>query len=189
MIASHSGAPCLGKPGLGKPGRYELIDGTEFARTEPTPLLTRAINEIARVLGGALRSADEASADEAFAVEIFRPVEIDARNYVVPAISVRRTAGQRLPDLVVEVRVESTDRYCLGPKRLVYGRARIAEYCFLDPQAARMRVLRSSPRQTDYPWPPRELRPGQRYEPLVRPAVTVLVDDLLPSYLLRKIEG
>lgn len=163
----------------GEPGRYELIDGSPFVRTEPTPLLARAITQIADAFSAALRAT---SPD--VAVEVFRPLDLDTRNHVVPAISVVRGGGQ-FPETVIELRVESTDRFALGPKRLLYGRAGIAEYCFADPQAGRLRVMRPAPLHHDYTWPARELYPGDVYEPLCCPRAAIPVDFLLPAYLRR----
>lgn len=163
----------------GEPGRCELIDGSPFVRTEPTPLLTLAITRIAETLSDVLRAA---SPD--VAVEVFRPLDLDARNHVVPAISILRR-GEQYPEAVIELRVESTDRFALGPKRLLYGRAGIAEYCFADPQAGRLRVMRSVSPHRDYAWPARELHPGDTYEPLCCPRAAVPVEALLPAYLRR----
>lgn len=160
-------------------GRYELLDGSPFVRTEPTPLLMRAIHQIAEALTAAIRPA---APD--LSVEIFRPLDLDARNHVVPAISLVR-GGAQFPETVIELRVESSDRFGLGPKRLLYGRAGIGEYCFADPQAGRMRVMQPAPARHDYAWPAHELYPGQQYEPLCCPGVTVPVDVLLPLYLRR----
>lgn len=166
----------------GETGRYELIDGLPFVRAEPTPLLMRAVIQIADAFAHALRTASK------LAVEVFRPLDLDTRNQVVPAISLVRE-GAPFPDTVIELRVESTDRFALGPKRLLYGRAGIAEYCFADPQAGRMRVMRPAPGRHDYGWPPRELHPGELYEPLCCPGVAVPVDVLLPGYLRRNPAG
>ncbi|WP_007513323.1 Uma2 family endonuclease [Pseudofrankia saprophytica] len=166
----------------GETGRYELIDGAPFVRAEPTPLLMRAINQIADALTDALRTTSS------LVVAVFRPFDLDARNHVVPAISLVRD-GAPVPETVIELRVESTARFALGPKRLLYGRAGIAEYCFADPQAGRMRVMRPAPARHDYAWPARDLLPGESYEPLCCPGVAVPVDVLLPDYLRRSPVG
>lgn len=162
------------------PGAAEIIDGTLFAHPELTPLLVRAIEQIADALANALADASGPPA-----VEAFRPVVIDPHNQVIPAVSVRHAREQLLPDLVLEVREESTDRYSLGPKRLVYGRAGIREFCFLDPQAGRMRVMRSGGHPLDYEWPALSLEPGQQYRPLDWPHIAIEVNTLLPRYLRR----
>lgn len=166
----------------GETGRFELLDGSPFVRAEPTPLLMRAITQIADTFSDALRSVPN------LAVEVFRPLDLDPRNHVVPAISFVRD-GARFPETVIELRVESTDRFALGPKRLLYGRAGIAEYCFADPQAGRMRVMRPAPDRHDYAWPAHELYPGEFYEPLGCPGTAVPVDVLLPGYLRRTPTG
>ena len=164
----------------GESGRYELIDGSPFVRTEPTPLLLRAITQIADTLSKALQVA---SPD--LAVEVFRPLELDDRNHVVPAISIRRSDAY-FPETVIELRVESTDRFALGPKRLLYGRAGIAEYGFADPQAGRLRIMQPAPDRHDYYWPAQQLYPGQYYHPLCCHGVSIAVDTLLPAYLRRE---
>lgn len=162
-------------------GSAEIIDRTLFARSEPTALLRRAIEEIAGALTDALAAAGDPPV-----VEVWRPLVVDSGNQVISAVSVRRRRDQVLPDLVLEVRLESTDRYSLGPKRLVYGRAGIPEFCFLDPQAGVMKVMRSGgDHRMDYVWPAATLEPGQYYRPLLWPGVAVDVCRLLPRYLRR----
>lgn len=153
-----------------------MIDNVLFVRLSPTPLIAKATDSAASAIQKALG---------AVIVEISRPLRVSDGTQLVPDLSVRRHLGQDVPELVMEMRSESTDRFALGPKRLVYARAGVPEYCFLDPQAGVIRVMRALRDQLDYGWPAITLRPGQTLEPTMFPGKHIQVADLLAPDLWR----
>jgi Uma2 family endonuclease len=108
--------------------------------------------------------------------------EFEPRTRLVPSIVVShdrsRNGGAGVPDLVVELRTESTGRYILGPKRMVYSRFGVPEFWYVDPRHRKVAVLRSREGR-DYDWPP--LMPGEdeSIELSRFPGVSVPVRDLL----------
>jgi Uma2 family endonuclease len=90
--------------------------------------------------------------------------------------------GPNVPLLVVEFRTESTGRYVLGPKRMVYSRFRVPEFWYVDPMNRRVAILRAH-EGGDYSWPPEERASGDTIEPLPFPGIEIAVDALLgPSF-------
>lgn len=159
------------------PAREE-IDGAVFARQPVTALLREAIETVAGVLRDAL-------GDRAL-VEISRPLTVSAQTRLVPDLSISWRIGQQVPDVVMEMRTESTDRFALGPKRLVYARAGVPAFYFLDPQAGVLRTMLAVPHQLDYRWPPSSQHRGESIELAGFPGVRLQVGDLLPLGLLRR---
>jgi hypothetical protein len=90
-----------------------------------------------------------------------------------------RPAG--VPDLVVEFRTESTGRYVLGPKRMVYSRFRVPEFWYVDPLCRRVAVLRSG--GEEYGWPPEEHGRDAVLAPHRLPGVRVPVAALVGTRL------
>jgi Uma2 family endonuclease len=86
--------------------------------------------------------------------------------------------GEALPKLVVEYRAESTERYILGPKRLIYARAGIPEMWFVEPHAAHVLTLQEH-RGLDYAWPAEEHRSGDVVVSRIFPGVALRVADLI----------
>lgn len=162
-------------------GQYvELIFGEQFVAVVPTPFLAEVIENAARIIRGALEGA---------AVEVDHEVVFGPNTVLRPDVSVWSSGEpEGRPDLVVEVRTESTDRYALGPKRLVYSRAGVLEYWFLDPLAHTVRRMQYDERLPDYAWPPEELRAGAVVAPASFPAAAVAVSDLLAPALKRSHE-
>lgn len=157
--------------------RSETIDGARFDREPATHLLQDGIMAVAVVLREALQ-------DQAI-VDVSRPLVVNERTQLVPDLSIRRDATQDLPDVVIEMRTESTDRFALGPKRLVYARAGVSEFYFLDPQAGVLRKMMTGPEELDYGWPAQSLHRGDSVELTAYPGVRLPVSALLPDYLSR----
>lgn len=151
----------------------ELIEGDLFVSPPVTPYLENRISAVAQVLKEALRAKRAVVATDA-------PVLVTERTALVPDVAVWREGRgpAELPELVVELRTESTDRYALGPKRLVYSRARVPEYWFADPVPRRVYVMRDDPELPDYPWPPEVFGPGDLIDLSSFPEVKVAVDEL-----------
>jgi Uma2 family endonuclease len=145
--------------------------------------LSEAVDRGAAALRRRLASPYPASV-----VEIRRPLRTGPRTRVVPDISVFAREGETVPDLVVEMRTESTDRLALGPKRLVYARAGVGDYWFLDPQAGQARRLWTIRASTDYGWPAAMLGPADVLESFRFPALRVPVSELLIPELRRSSE-
>jgi Uma2 family endonuclease len=128
----------------------ERIAGERFTSVEPTPLLAKRIGRTRDVLARALEGRA--------VVEVASGWEFGPDTELVPSIVVTsagpQNGGPRLPDLVVEFRTESTGRYILGPKRVVYSRYRVPEFWYVDPRGRRVAVLRSE-EGAEYGWPPR----------------------------------
>lgn len=162
-------------------GPVESIDGARFVQQPDTALLLQAIEDVA----AALRSALDGQA----VVEVTRPLSVNERTQLVPDVSIRREVEQAVPDIVIEMRTESTDRFALGPKRLVYARAGVPEYYFLDPQAGVLRKMVSGPEELDYGWPATALGRGEYVELTSFPGVRLEVNDLLPLALSREVRG
>lgn len=123
----------------------ERINGERFTVVEPTPLLGRCIE-------GARRALEAAGVH----VDVGEPLDFGAATELTPTLAVwAATDGPavRPPDLVVELRTESTSRYVLGPKRMAYARNAVPELWFVDPWHGRVAVLVAGP-DGDFPWPP-----------------------------------
>lgn len=153
----------------------ELVDGEGFTTVEPTPRLIGCIEAAATALGAAVPGAEIRRSHE---------LRFGSGTALVPSLAVfgsgAREDGAR-PDLVVEFRVESTSRYVLGPKRLVYSRNRVPELWFVDPWRSRVGVLEAG-EAGKYGWPPRERLPGEVLEPRRLPGARVAVADLLAGW-------
>ncbi len=150
-------------PRYAKPDRrLELVDGHLFVSALETPYLERFIANADRVVRAAARGLD---------VRTNQPIEFDERNLLIPDIAI--LSDGPLPRLVIEVRSDSTERYALGPKRMVYARAKITEYWFLDPRASSVAVLRFTAPEPDYVWPPRYFHPGDELPAGVLPVIPV----------------
>jgi Uma2 family endonuclease len=129
------------------PPCVEFIDGQRFAWVERTPRLRSMIGHAAGALDSALISHGlnyRIDRSEAFTV--------NPRTALIPDLLV---VVDNRPQIVVEYRSESTDRYVLGPKRLVYGRAPVPEFWFVDPHLGIvLQMVHKSP-NVDYEWPSR----------------------------------
>lgn len=150
--------------------RLELVDGHLFVSGLETPFLDRVIANAGRVLNAA------GASDDGRRLLVNEPLTIDTRNMLVPDLAVERGPGEAL-QLVLEVRTDSTERYALGPKRMVYARARVPEFWFLDPRAGSLAIFTAGGRP-DYPWPPAILHAGDEARSLAlrRP---IAVSDLI----------
>jgi len=132
--------------------RLELVDGHLFVSALDTPYLERLTANAHALVSGTARPGRTVRANEA--------IVFDDRTLLVPDVSVLHGGPGSDLELVLEIRSDSTERYALGPKRMVYSRNQVDEYWFLDPRAGSLRVFRRVPGQPDYRWPPEELRPG-----------------------------
>lgn len=151
----------------------ELVYGEQFVSVQPTPYLAAVIKGAADAIRAAVGPGST--------------VVVDAETSFGPSTVLRPDVAARLPgvhetatpDLVIEVRTESTDRYALGPKRLVYSRHRVPQYLFVDPVARVVRQLRAEPGVPDYPWPPSDFGADDTIALLAFRGATVAVRDLL----------
>jgi len=131
------------------PDRHlELVDGHLFVSALDTPYLERTTANVHAILDRAAKPGRTVRANEAI---VFSDTTL-----VVPDVSVRRGGPGSVLELVLEVRSDSTERYALGPKRLVYSREQVGEYWFLDPRAGHLLVFRREGGAPDYGWPPLE---------------------------------
>lgn len=153
----------------GGPGRsvWETVYGQSFLSLPLTPFL-----------GYALRRVEEALAAAGAQVETLAPMVIAERHLVVPDVVVRDPAGRIV--LVVELRSDSTERYALGIKRLVYSMAEIPEYWFVEPRERNLHRLELIDRFEGYRWPPQLLRDGESVNLVGLPETRVAVTDALP---------
>lgn len=158
------------EPFHGPDRTLELVDGHLFVSALDTPYLERTTANALAILTRSAKPGRTVQANEAI---IFSDSTL-----VVPDVSVRSGGPGSALELVLEVRSDSTERYALGPKRMVYSREHVGEYWFLDPRAAHLLVFRRKAGGPDYPWPPLELGPeaDARHDALARP---VRVADLL----------
>lgn len=131
--------------------RLELVDGHLFVSALDTPYLERTTANALAILGRSVKAGRFVRANE---VIVFSDSTL-----VVPDVSVRNGGPGSAPELVFEVRSDSTERYALGPKRMVYSREQVGEYWFLDPRAKHLLVFRREAGASDYGWPPLELGP------------------------------
>jgi Uma2 family endonuclease len=152
----------------------EEIAGERFTSVEPTPLLAECI--------ASARAALESGLGERAEVAVSAGWEFEPQTRLVPSIVVVRDhAGNGrapIPDLVVELRTESTGRYILGPKRMVYSRFRVPEFWYVDPRHRRMAILRSND-GGEYDWPPLLATDGDSVTLTRFPDVSISVRDLL----------
>jgi Uma2 family endonuclease len=162
---------------------FEQVGGERFTSVEPTPLLAACIDAAHEALGAAL-------ADVSPPVDLFvrKRWEFGPGTELSPSLMATRAShegnghGPHVPQLVVEFRTESTGRYVLGPKRMVYSRFRVPEFWYVDPMNRRVAVLRAH-EGGDYSWPPDEYGPGDVLGPGPFDGVKVAVDALLgPSF-------
>lgn len=157
----------------------ELVDGELFVSPTVTPYLREVIDHLASAVRDVLAPAARNAS-----VVIEQPVTFGPRTRLVPDIAVfgdgdGSRADGALPDLVVEVRTESTERYALGPKRMVYSRARIPEYWFVEPRRELIHVLRLDTSLPDYPWPPRTVGADGTLEPAGFPGASARAGGLI----------
>lgn len=152
----------------------ELIEGDLFISPPVTPFLDERIAAAAGALAETLEGHEAT-------VVIDAPVIFTERTALVPDVAVwaGESSRDQLPALVVELRTESTDRYALGPKRVVYSRARVPEYWFVDPAPKRVYVMRDDPTLPDYPWPPDIYDSEDHIGPRLFPGARITVADLV----------
>lgn len=155
----------------------ETIDGERFWSPPVTPYLETVIRGVAESLRGALAGA---SIDAE--VHIETPLVIDERTTLIPDARVV-IEGQAPPGaLVAEVRTESTDRYALGPKRMIYSRVMIPEYWFVDPIPHTLSVMRFDEETNQFSWPPNRYQPGVTVTSTAIPGLEVEVGHLFPEH-------
>lgn len=146
----------------------ERVNGEPFTSVEPTPQLAACI--------AAAHEALVAVLGERGAVAAGRSWRFAQGTELTPSllVTVGSTAegGSAVPALVVEFRTESTGRYVLGPKRMVYSRHRVPEFWYVDPLNRRVAVMRSHDGE-EYRWPPEELGPDELLMPQPFPGVTL----------------
>jgi Uma2 family endonuclease len=154
----------------------EEIFGERFISVEPTPVLAGCI--------AAGRDALAVALGERARVHLSLEWEFDPSTRLVPSIVVSRSTedngGPVVPDLVVEFRTESTGRYILGPKRMVYSRFRVPEFWYVDPRGRRLAVLRSRG-GGEYDWPPLVVGDGDVLELSRFPGTMVQASALLDA--------
>lgn len=150
----------------------ERIEGETFVAHPPTPLLERTLDRVRAALDAAARDGGVAAT-----TALHDPLVVAGRHLVVPDLVLRDAGGT--VRLVVELRSESTDRYALGVKRLVYQTAEIGEYWFLEPRARRLQALWPE-EGGDYAWPPAVYPDDATVRLRALPQLTVAVADLLP---------
>ena len=160
----------------------EQIAGERFTAVEPTPLLAACIAAGREALAGAL--GDRAR------VEVSSGWDFDDSTTLVPSIVVTATGSSNgsahVPDLVVEFRTESTGRYILGPKRMVYSRYRVPEFWYADPLHRRIAVLRSEA-GGEYEWPPLLFGEGDALELSRFPGASLPASSLLGPGFVRSL--
>lgn len=150
---------------------WETVYGQSFLSVPLTPFLARALRRVEEALTVASRHAGAQ-------VEIMSPLVVAERNLVVPDVVVRDPAGSIA--LVVELRSESTERYALGMKRLVYSMAAIPEFWFVEPRERNLHRLELIDRFDGYGWPPQLLRDGDTVGVPGLPGASIAVSDALP---------
>lgn len=146
---------------------WEVLYGQSFLSLAPTPFLAEAQRRVAAAL-------EEAGAR----IEVQSPLVIAERHLLVPDVAVRDGEGRVV--LVVELRSDSTERYALGIKRLLYAVDGIAEYWFVEPRERNLHRLQLVDRVHGYGWPPRLLRDGEAVDLGALGLGRVAVTDLLP---------
>lgn len=128
----------------------EVVQGVRFVVQPPTPLLERTIDRLIDTLTHAIAEAPRAGS-----VERTMPLIVGRDSVVVPDVIVRDEGSEhRDVKMVAVVRGESTDRYVLGPKRLAFQTAGIAEFWFFDPANQSLAAMALDRRTGTYSWPP-----------------------------------
>lgn len=153
----------------------EVVQGVRFVVQPPTPLLERTIDRLVDVLSDVIAASSRAGS-----VERTTPLMAGTDSVVVPDVIVR--GGDAEPcdvEMVVLVRGESTDRYALGPKRLAFQTAGIAEFWFFDPVRQTLSVMALDGRTGAYQWPPRTYGPAATVPVTAFTPGEIRVDDLL----------
>jgi Uma2 family endonuclease len=153
--------------------RAELLAGQQFAWSRRTPLQRSLIDGAERALTAALSHLDPNA-------RVLREPDLllTAQAAVIPDLAIFRGPTWTLPDLVVEYRVESTDRLFFGPKRLAYARARVPEVWFVDVTKRTVTVLQLTA-ALDYPWPPQRYGSGEMLVSKAIPSLEISALDLL----------
>ena len=155
--------------------RAEMVGGQEFTRPERTPFLAALVDRAQAALTAAVASV----VPEA---RVLRDADVllTAQAVAIPDLAVYRGPTWDVPDLLVEYRVESTDRLFFGPKRLAYGRARVPEVWFVDAGKGTIAVLRLGG-GLDYPWPAEIFGTGATLRSSAIAGLTLAADAFLPS--------
>lgn len=151
----------------------ERVNGERFTTVELTPLLAALIKQAHQQLATAVH----ATVPE-LVVVANQLWHFDPGTEMRPSLLVSRDAEGTRPELVVEFRVESTARYIMGPKRMVYERHRIPEFWYVDPLRRRVAVLQSHA-GADYRWPPAVYTADDVLVPAGIPALRVPVSSLV----------
>jgi Uma2 family endonuclease len=154
--------------------RAEMVGGQEFTRPERTPFLTALVDRAQAALVAGVAAV-------APGMRVLRDADVllSAQAVVIPDLAVYRGPTSAVPDLLIEYRVESTDRLFFGPKRLAYGRARVPEIWFVDAAKSTIAVLRLGP-GLDYPWPAEIFGAGETLRSSAIAGLTLQVAALLP---------
>lgn len=150
---------------------WETVYGQSFLSVPLTPFLARALRRVEEALTAAVGHAGAQ-------VEIMSPLVVAERHLVVPDVVLRDPAGSIA--LVVELRSESTERYALGMKRLVYAMAAIPEFWFVEPRERNLHRLELIDRFDGYGWPPQLLRDGDTVGVPGLAGASMAVSDALP---------
>ncbi|MFC8669303.1 Uma2 family endonuclease [Streptomyces sp. NPDC057199] len=151
----------------------ERVNGERFTTVELTPLLTALIEQAHQQLVEAVQATAPG-----LVVVANQLWHFDPGTEMQPSLLVSRYGEATRPELVVEFRVESTARYIMGPKRMVYGRHRVPDFWYVDPLRRRVAVLRSQAGE-DYRWPPAVYAAEDVLAPAGIPALRVPVSSLV----------
>jgi Uma2 family endonuclease len=154
--------------------RAEMVGGEKFTRPERTPFLRALVDRAQAALVAGVAAA-------APAARVVRDADVllSVQAVAIPDLAVYRGPTWDVPDLLIEYRVESTDRFFFGPKRLAYGRARVPEVWFVDAAKSTIAVLRLGT-GLDYPWPAEIFGAGATLRSSAIVGLTLQVDALLP---------
>jgi Uma2 family endonuclease len=157
--------------------RHELIEGQEFIAPAPEVPHQRVSRKLERILDEhvtrhQLGEVFDAPIDVVFSQEdVVQPDLIFISNSRAGRVTRKNIQGA--PDLVIEILSPSTAPVDRGRKLALYGRADVAEYWIVDPDAKTVEVHEfGGPRRR------RAYREGQSFESALLPGLTIRLADL-----------
>jgi Uma2 family endonuclease len=164
-------------------GRYEQIGGTTYVSPNPTPQHARIIRRLMRALDD---HAEVHGGEVLTNVDVF-PDADPKGDYVAPDLffvtpdhagRIQRRGLMGVPDLAVEVLSPGNRAADLHRKRRLYGRAGVAEYWIVDPDAQRIEAYRD-PGPEGYTAKPLLVEPGEMLHSVAVPGFALAVDRIL----------
>lgn len=132
-----------------RPSRLtERISGSVIDHQPPTPFQHLWVDSIRAALVSWLTTAEHG-----FHLEAAPEVRFDPWNELTPTLAISDGA-RTIPQVVIELQFESTDRLILGAKRQLYGVLGVNDYLVVPSRRDSVLSMEREPRRATLRWPP-----------------------------------